>query len=267
MMRFTQRLYFVLALCVLALPLQAQHFADPFLTKDFEAHVKSIDEFMARFNGTESYPGLDAQSADFTLRNLASLFDHAKMMPVQKQQARQFIQVVTDSKTQLSFADDAWYAVARCDVKYQGRSTRVTLVLHPEKMRGNRYRWVFCGADSVCGNLIDADKKAAISPVEHEIHFMELQSIFKNNNQNIFGYRASGYQIDQLSAFLALVQAGSIVFEQVSDLHFVFLEVPGYVFTVEERGRKGPNAGWLISSVQSKTDEEKMQYVNKLLGK
>jgi len=253
-------------MCVLAFPLPAQHLTDPFLSKDFEAHVKSIDEFMARFNGTEVYPGLDQQSENFMQSNLASLFDQ-KMSPAQKQLALLFIKTVTNHQTQLAYSDTDWYAVARCDIKYKGRCKKVTLVLHPEKMRGERYRWVFCGADSVSGNLIDTDYKSTISPVDHEIHFMELQSIFKNNSQNIFGYREVGYQIDQLTAFLALAQAGSIEFEQVSDLRFVFLEVPGYVFTVEERGRKGSNAGWLITSVQPKRDDEKVKYVKKLLGK
>lgn len=254
-------------MCVLASPMQAQHFADPFLTKDFEAHVKSIDEFMARFNGTEAFPGLDSQAPDFMLRNLASLFDHEKMTALQKQQGLMFIQAVIDIQAKLSYADSGWYAVARCDVKFKGRPTHVTLLLHPERIKGERYRWVFCGADSVSGNLIDTNKKSAISPVEHEIHFMELQSIFKNNRQNIFSYRETGYPVDQLTAFFALVQASSIEFEQVNDLRFVFTQVPGYVFTVEERGRKGTNAGWLITNLQPKNDAEKKTYINQLLGK
>ncbi len=257
----------VIAMCVLALPMQAQHLADPFLTKDFEAHVKSIDEFMARFNGTEAFPGLDKQAPDFMLRNLASLFDHEEMTPFKKQQGLKFIQAVIDSHANLAYADSGWYAVARCEVKFKNKPTQITLVLHPERIRGERFRWVFCGADSINGNLIDISRKSAISPVEHEIHFMELQSIFKYNRQNIFSYRETGYQVDQLTAFLALVQAGSIEFSQVNELRFVFTQVPGYVFTVDERGRKGTNAGWLISDFQQKNDLDKKKYIRKLLGK
>ncbi|MBQ8713423.1 MAG: hypothetical protein IJ551_11495 [Prevotella sp.] len=265
-MLMTKRKLWWLTLCLLAFPVQAQHLADPFLTKDFEAHVKSIDEFMARFNGTEAFPGLNKEAPDFMLRNLASLFDQKGMSTTQKQQGLKFIQTVTDSQIKLTYADSGWYAMARCDIKFKGRQTHVMLVLHPEKIKAEHYRWVFCGADSIVGNLIDANKKSSISPVEHEIHFMELQSIFRHNSQNIFSYRETSYHIDQLTAFLALVQAGSIEFEQVSDLRFVFTQVPDYVFTVEERGRKGTNAGWLISDVKQKNDIEKKKYINKMLG-
>ena len=45
------------------------------------------------------------------------------------------------------------------------------------------------------------------------------------------------------------------------------MQVPDYIFVVEEKGRRGSNAGWLITSFETKTDVDKKQYVKKLLGK
>jgi len=244
----------------------AQHIIDPMLTQEFSEHVKSIDEFMNRFNGTEAYPGLDKSAPDYRMKNLISLCDRA-MKNELKQKVISFAQSIIDNNIHLDYTEDKWYAIAKCDIKFKGKNTYVNLILHPERINGERYRWVFCGADNVNNNLIDVQLKSAISPVEHEIHFMELQSIFKNDRQHIFSYRESNYAIDQLSAFLALAQAGSIEFDQVKDLKFVFMQVPDYIFIVEEKGRRGSNAGWLITSFEAKTVAEKKQYVKKILGK
>lgn len=246
--------------------LWAQHIIDPLLTQEFSEHVKSIDELMNRFNGTEAYPGLDKSAPDYRLKNIISLCDR-NMKNELKHKVLSFAHHIIDNNTRLYYTDTTWYAIAKCDIKLKGKKNYVNLILHPERIQGERYRWVFCGADNVNNNLIDIQHKSTISPVEHEIHFMELQSIFKNDRQHIFNYRESDYPIDQLSVFLALAQTGSFVFDQVTDLKFVFLQVPGYIFTVEEKGRRGSNAGWLITSFETKTDVEKKKYIKKLLGK
>lgn len=234
--------------------------------REFTEHVKSIDEFMKRFNGEEAYPGLDKSNENFRKINLFSLLDH-QMKKEFKQQALSFVEHILSSNVKLSYADTLWYAEAKCEITYKGKAKCITLFLRPERIKDNRFRWVFCGADGISGNLIDVNSKSAISPVEHEIHFMELQSIFKNDKQHVFGYRQIDYKIDQLSVFLTLMYAGQINFISVVETKFHFFNVPDFHFAVEEIGRRGSNAGWLITTFDKLPQGKKQPYINKLIKK
>ncbi|MDE7456856.1 MAG: hypothetical protein K2M96_09165 [Prevotella sp.] len=233
---------------------------------EFTEHVKSIDEFMKRFNGEEVYPGLEKTDGNFLKLNLFSLLDH-QMNKDAKQNAIPFVSAIINNGVKLNYSDSLWYAEAKCNITYKGKPKTITLFLCPERIKDNKFRWAFCGADGINGNLIDTEHKSAISPVEHEIHFMELQSIFKNDRQHIFGYRQNDYKIDQLSVFLTLVYAGQINFISVSELKFHFFNVPDYRFIVEEIGRRGSNAGWLITSFDKLPQTDKNKYINNLIKK
>ena len=234
--------------------------------REFTEHVKSMDEFMRRFNGEEAYPGLDKSEDNFFKLNVFSLLDH-QMSQNQKQKALNFVSAITENNVKLNYADTLWYAEVKCDIVYKGKAKQITLFLRTEQIRDNRFRWVICGADGINGNLINVDDKSAISPVEHEIHFMELQSIFKNDRQHVFGYRENGYKIDQLSVFLTLMHTGQINFTSVTESKFHFFNIPGYKFVVEEKGRRGANAGWLITSFENVTQSPKQKYINQLIRK
>lgn len=234
--------------------------------QEFTEHVKSMDEFMKRFNGDEAYPGLNKDDENFHKLNLFSLLDH-KMQQELKSQALGFINDIITSDVKLNYTDTLWYAEAKCNIIYKGTPQNITLFLCTERIKDNRFRWVFCGADGINNNLIDVKGKSAISPVEHEIHFMELQSIFKNDKQHVFGYRHSDYKIDQLSVFLTLMYAGEISFTSVSETKFHFFNVPDYRFVVEEIGRRGSNAGWLITSFEKLPQSQKQTFINNLIKK
>lgn len=257
-------LFFILCL-LLAGNLSGQQL-DTSWQREFTEHVKSIDEFMKRFNGEEAYPGIAKEDNNFLKLNLFSLLDHG-MSNTLKQKASAFVSTIIDSGIKLNYADTLWYAEAICDITYKGKAKKITLFLCPEKIADNRYRWAICGADGISGNIVDVKGRSAISPVEHEIHFMELQSIFKNDRQHVFGYRQNDYMIDQLSVFLTLMLDGQINFISVEETKFYFLNIPDYVFTVEEIGRRGSNAGWLITSFTSVPQSEKHKYLTNLIRK
>lgn len=260
-----KKLLIIIFSLLLAGNLSAQQL-DTSWQREFTEHVKSIDEFMKRFNGEEAYPGLNKSDENFLKLNLFSVLDH-HMKQNLKLQAQNFVKDILESGVKLSYADTLWYAEAKCDITYKGKEKRITLFLRPERITGERFRWAFCGADGISGNLIDVDCKSAISPVEHEIHFMELQSIFKNDRQNVFGYRQNGYKIDQLSVFLALVYTGQISFSSVSETKFHFFNIPNYRFVVEEIGRRGSNAGWLITTFEKLPQSKKQSFINNLIKK
>ena len=267
MKRFT----ILLTVCLTTLSACAQqNLPDANLSLEFSQHVKSMDEFMQRFNGAETFPGLKADDPQMLRKNLFSLLN-GKMEFSSKEEmveeATRFVDAILADSTRLHYADSLWYARARCSITYKGKPMEVQMILRTEHIKDDLYRWAICGIDGLEGHVIHSEKKFAISPVEHEIHFIELQSIFANNSENIFGYREAGRTIDQLSVFMALAQTGTIKFNQVENLTYFFFQVPGYMFTVDEFGRRGHNAGWLISSFALIDEAEKTVMINNILGK
>ncbi len=91
--------------------------SDPTLKKDFAAQVKSVDEFIARFNGKESKPtGLNSKSK--RRDNILSLFDfnmsHGGLNDADfKNLLSNFTKEVIDWKDSLSIALK-WYYCRSC---------------------------------------------------------------------------------------------------------------------------------------------------------
>lgn len=229
------------------------------LKRDFQAQVKSIDEFMARFNGDESKPGI-AGTADGRKENIISLFDfrmsHGGLSDDDfRKEILAFANAATAWDGRLSIASAGTRAEARCKVKHAGKYHHILLTMKMEKTKKGELRWA---VDEVSGlgklGLYD-EKRLTISPVDHETHFMSLQDFFQTNHRLVPAMRSAGRKIDDLSFFFGLCVAKAIDFVQVDELKFRFDDVPGYTFTVEEIGRQGTNSGWLITEFE-RTDKK-----------
>ena len=249
----------------------AQGIDDMTLDGRFAAQVKSFDEFLGRFNGTESKPGIENDDK-WRDNNLVSLLD-AKMprgndADAFKASVMSFIDAIKGCKTPLLVTDDRIFAKAECTVRFQGKERKIVLILQCQKFKTDAKRWAFVGADGLQkAGMIDTTKIRAISPVDHEIHFMGLTSTFKYNSTEIVGYRGAKTHIDQLSMFLAFAQLKAIEFISVDKLTYHILSVPEYVFTVNEISREDYNSGWLIDSFRRIEEKDKTEYINQLLGR
>lgn len=269
------RIKYFAALSVMAIvfqPAVSQTVPGMALNADFAAQVKSIDEFICRFNGTETNPEIKKDSS-WLENNLIALFDfqmsHEGLSETDfKQLITGFVRQVMEDRTKLHITDSSMWAEIQSDIKAGGKKKSVTLVLRSEVYGDNHVRWAIVGAKGLVeSGIIDTSKYYSISPVEHEIHFMSLDNIFRQNRSDIMGYRGKDTPIDELSVFLALAMTGYIEFETVTQLTIHCLEVPGYVFTVNEQGRRGYNSGWLISKLAPLKENDKQQYIKKLLNK
>ncbi|MBO4850220.1 MAG: hypothetical protein J5529_04870 [Prevotella sp.] len=242
-----------------------QHISDPTLNEQFAANVKSVEEFMLRFNGEASYPGLEKNSPDYRKKNLFSLFD-VEMDESLKKKANAFVNKVIKDNTRLEFCDTTWYAQVGCNVISKGKNVPLTLTIRPECHNGKRRRWALCGAKGVYGNLITTSEDGIISPLEHDLNFIQLSSTFHHDLKNLPGYMSESHEFDQLTAFVTLAQAGLLKFDYVTSVKFIFMQIPDYVFTIEEVGRKGFNSGWLITVFSELPDEMKPSYKKNILG-
>ena len=244
------RLIYLTLLSLAPFVARAQSLPDLLMAQDFAAQVKSVDEFIQRFNGTESHPAVP-DSVDARMYNLVALFD--RNMPRANE---------PDSVFERNIMDFIGYVVQN-DVKIRLTDADMYAEVETEAT----VRWAIVGAKGlVKAGLIDTTTFYGISPVEHEIHFMGIGDIFeKGNNSRLMGYRGKDTRVDELSVLLAWGTTDNVRISQVERLTLHCLEVPGYVFTIEVRNRKGNNSGWLISSFRRLENKEK--YIDKLLGK
>ena len=124
------------------------YISDPTLKKDFAAQVKSVDEFIARFNGKESKPGLNSKSK--RRDNILSLFDfnmsHGGLNDADfKNLLSSFTKEVIDWKDSLSIASNGTIAEAICLFKYEGKEKEITLLLQREQTSKGNQRWALTG--------------------------------------------------------------------------------------------------------------------------
>ena len=261
----------LLGLCILAfMNTCAQTIQDLAFSSQFRAEVKSLDEFMARFNGIESKPGIN-EDQNGRRYNLISLFDFSidkkgatKEEFVKKINA--FVDSVVTHNVQIHISDAGLLAECLCRMKLQGKTVRLSLVLRYEMFQPKMYRWSIVAVKGMDGILFpNGSRYYAINPAEHEIHFMGLQDCFNANPSHAYGYRSKEVSIDALSAFLTMIYAGILKFEIVEKQTFYYYGIPGYVVAINEISRKGYNSGWLITSFDRVTEETKDKLFNKLL--
>ena len=105
----------------------------------------------------------------------------------------------------------------------RGRSTALTLYLRTQQVAPYEYRWVVSNAESpLFKNTKDSIPPLKISPVEHELGFTGLLSL----------------------------SFPKLQITMIEDVSYIFMNVPGYSFSVERIERKNSyNTGWLITSL------------------
>lgn len=250
---------------VLPLLASAQGIDDLTLDSRFECQVKSLAEFLNRFNGVESYPGVMADEKS-RRNNMAALMDF-QMSESLKKNALEFIQALEQYPYELHDTDSLLFADTECDILVDGKEQKVHIVLQKQEEKG-KLRWSFVGVRGIEKfGIIDFTKVRGISPVDNEINFMEMIDAFKYHSSDIFAYRSSQSSIDQLSVFLTLARMKHVELLSINKLTYHVLSIPNYVFTIDEISRENDNSGWLISSFKELPDVKKNKYVQTLLGK
>lgn len=240
------------------------------IEEDFAAQVKSIDEFIARFNGEETKLGLHSDS--LRKENIFHLFDfNMSHGGLNKEQFIQLIQGFVNASLKwnghLSITSKGTYAEAKCRVKFKKKLYFVTLLMQREKTQKGGQKWAVTKVKGLASLGVYNDKRLTISPVDHETHFMSLQDLFQANKQIVPSMRSNEVEIDELSFFFGLCVANAIEFELVDELKFHFTDMPDYSFVVEEKGRPGTNSGWLITKIKKhNSSKDKDAYINELLG-
>ncbi len=234
----------------------------------YDARVKLVDEFFARFNGIEKRKGVSEEYSD-RKSNILMLFNFAQFKSQKDtlfMAADTFAQEIVRSGSFINFSDSNWYAKARCSGSLAKKKVNFILYLTVEKRGKDMYKWVIADAE---GDIFKTSRdirhqELFIFPNDNEQSFLSLANITHETYDYIDDYAKKDYKADALSAFLTLVRSGFLKIDYVSDVEFVFMQIPNYVFTVKHFERESMNVGWLINSFKKCVDSEKEEILANL---
>lgn len=249
----------------------------------FVKEVKQLDQFFKRFTNREDIftgeeKSLEAYSKEKndTLKfqterkkSLITLLNFSDSVLIKNRGTIDFInQVGNDSNhIEIGYNDEDWYAKVECSFKYSGQKQDVQLTLKREGTPELGNKWVFAGIELpfISLNPTRTDTVKFISPMNHEVGFMDLFKVFRDNS-NIAQYTSTGFVPDKLNIFLYLIKTGELQYISVNSIQYHFLQVKNWLFTVDYFNRASNNSGWLISSVVPLVDAEKKNYKKNVLN-
>ncbi len=267
------RYILILAFCLGNVQLQAQSAGSSGLAplpERFLWEVKQLDQFIGRFNGEEDLHGKRLKgrrgnvqqnrgSSLVTLFNQELLKDSAFRIA-----ANEFVSTVLKSNREhtLSFYDRDWYSTVVCSVLYKSKPQAITLTMVSEGNAREGTRWVIAGAEAPFLKKT-AEKEVVhriIPPTNHELNFPDLVRAFNQDAQYIDEYASTDFRQNQLRALLEAVRKGEVEMQHVQNTTYHFLQVPGWIFTVNFYNRNSRNSGWLISSLKRVNRDELYHY-------
>ncbi|MEK6478373.1 hypothetical protein WJR50_12595 [Catalinimonas sp. 4WD22] len=236
--------------------------------ENFAMQVKQIDEFIERFNNTDStlvkkylkeQYDLEVSRKDLVL----SLFD-LQSKNWDQQQIKQFLEdVVYSSKPPyLSFYDRNWYANVECSADYQGQAISFELVMstvtNPKKGTVN---WVIRSLNAsdidFCGSF---DFNTLLPPNGHGTNFLELRRMF-TNPKNYYDHTQPEENL--MNQMLQMAAQGDLEFLGVKNIAYHFLQLDRWIIRVEEIEQSNTDtiSGWLIRALIQANEEEKEKYL------
>lgn len=234
----------------------------------YEARVKLLDEFYARFNGKEQRKGVDVKYTD-RKSNIMMLLDFSRFKSREDSAfifAEAFAGDVIRDSIMVNYTDSCWFAKVKCHGVLAKKGVDFLLYLSIEKRGKDMYKWVISDVE---GNIFSTSRsidhrELFLHPNDHEQSFVSLVRTTEETSRYIDDFVKDGYECDALSIFLTLVRCGQLKIDYVSDVEFVYLQVPEYIFSVKHFERETMNAGWLISSIEKCNEAKKTKLLSRL---
>lgn len=237
----------------------------------YSCEVKSVDEFISRFNGIETHPEIPDDSLS-RISNLFALLNHQEIFKdmnseKQIQLATEFCDSVINHNAEISLTDGSM--IVECDAQFTFNNQPCRLNLLMQQTEGGKgyINWAITGVKGLNKILpsINDSIFMGLSPVEHEVYFMGLSDRLTKDG-HCWSLIHPSRQVDPLSVFMSLVDRGILKFKQVKDEKIHCIGIPGFIFTVNESITQSNNSGWLIGHIQPATDNDKKEYITNLFN-
>lgn len=239
----------IIFFCSAVIDATAQSFITDFEFENFDYNVKQIEEFMQRFNLNKILIQ-PTQSKEYIRLNRALLFDK-NYYQTHSDSINEFLDAAESQNTILNFQDTSWYAIAECNVLFNGTKDSLILTLRTEQITHGIYKWSIVDATGKILQLSPEAKpnKVFILPTDNEVNFLSLKSVTTTNSRNVTLFSLNKYKNNELNVFNTLVYYKLLKIENVKRLTFCFNSVDGYKFYVKKFIRDEKNAGWLIYNI------------------
>lgn len=263
----------------------------------FALEVKSIDEFVERFNGNrntfllqflKNYSDDTIPRADL----INSLFNNSFQLSDSLSATRSsFVEfLLSNNRTsEISLYAKNYDVEINCDVLFGQNTYQVNIYLALIGNTNEGYCWVIkdCAFNSKlrarllsnkaykdlldtcsyknCFGFLAPNSEYFISPVNHIIGFSSLYYVFKSNlNVDFYIDRRSCNK--EIILFSELIKDDLITLKSINNLTYYFYQIPGWLFTVENL--KNPNNyninGWIIKDlVAINSFEDYKRHLNK----
>lgn len=225
----------------------------------YDSHVKSLDEFIQRFNGREINQLASQNQINKVRSTRFSLFNYELLKNVDRNDSvssvyEKFIFDVEADSIEIAIENPLNWVETKCDFSWKNAPKSLSLKLQLEEDDNHCWRWCIVGVDGLKDSgLLDEEGILQISPVEHELNFIGLESLFLHDSMKFVKTRKIGTSIDELSYFYGLVYSGLLKYNRCDSVEFHCNQISGYSFVVKEINRlNSSNSGWLIVSLQEK---------------
>jgi hypothetical protein len=248
--------------------------------KHFVYEVKQIDEFFERFNDDSSsyirkvYSIYHKQFKLDRKQLIKSLFNY-ETQDWDSIQIEGFVKTVLtdDPPAYLNFYHDGWYAEVNCLFKYYNSTIQIPVVMKIETDEGGGSRWVIA---SIRPNSLKSDaflkeiippkhKNKFIDPESHANNFIALTNVFLDK-QNFADYLdINFFDRKNSKVFYSELMMGRLHFLSVKSIKYHFLQIKGWIFSVNYFLRSALNSGWLINQLYQASDTDKDLYKKNLL--
>lgn len=220
-----------------------------FLMKKFSVQTFQLGQFVERFNFEKV---IDVGNKSNRRQNISLLLNHQDTLLVAKAHKIGFLDSFSNSRNYLSTEKSIWFAQVSTVFNYKSKPTEIVLHLKLEGDSKSGYSWVIFNVNSTLFSKPKFDKPSEyINPLNNEITFSELSKSFINN-VDVANFYSSNTTYSPLSSFRDYVKNKDITFSHIQKIQYVFMDISGFDFTVDNYLRIDMNSGWLISSINKK---------------
>ncbi len=241
------------------------------LTSDFASSIPSLDVFLDRFNGTQHNPYAAENFVESELRkaDIVLLFDYNYLSQSDyiQQLAMNFADYSAINDIKLSLLDSLFFIEVECPVEYKGKMNSICLTIQAKATSATTYKWVIVDVRGDMLEMAAKDPHCIIMPHEHSLNFMKMVSMLERYPETITSLVPEDCLPNTLTTLCALVNDKLLTLKPIANngITFHFLQVPGYVFSAKRLLHEGSNSGWLITNLDQCTDEQKYDYINRLM--
>ena len=103
--------------------------------------------------------------------------------------------------------------------------------------------------------------------MSHATNFISLSRALRDK-KNLPDYLDADFlSYPSSKSFVRALLKNQLEYLYVKNIRYHFLQIDGWIFTVNDYPRKSIHSGWLVSSLQKSTPEEKESYRSALISR